>query len=150
MRAPLSVGMMGLGFIYLVFLPSIITTPLAGATVVRLGTQSTIWALAVAALGLPLLIVPNLASVVFGMVLVGVGTFFAQAAATGYVSEAATSDRASASGMYLASYFIGGLVGSAVLGLVFDRLGWGPCVVGVGSSLVVAAVLAFRLQPRSA
>ncbi len=151
MRAPLSVGMMELGFIYLVFLPSIITTPLAGATVVRFGTQRTIWAaLAVAAFGLPLLIVPNLASVVFGMVLVGIGTFFAQAAATGYVSRAATSDRGSASGMYLASYFMGGLAGSAILGRVFDRLGWGACVAGVGASLLVAALLTFLLQPRSA
>ena len=48
------------------------------------------------------------------MVLVGVGTFFAQAAATGFVSTAATVDRGAASGIYLACYFLGGLVGTAV------------------------------------
>ena len=66
------------------------------------------------------------------MVLVGVGTFFAQATATGFVSRAATTDRGAASGIYLASYFFGGLVGSAVLGQVFDRFGWPASVAGIG------------------
>ena len=150
MRPPLEVGMMGIGFIYLVFLPSIITTPLAGKAVQRFGTQTTIWvSLAVAGIGLPLLVFPNLSAVLLGMVLVGVGTFFAQAAATGFVSRAATTDRGSASGIYLASYFMGGLVGSAVLGVVFDRFGWGACVVGIGLSLLVAGLLAMRLSPAS-
>jgi predicted MFS family arabinose efflux permease len=78
--------------------------------------------------------------------LVGIGTFFAQATATGFVSHAATTDRGSASGLYLASYFFGGLVGSAALGQVFDRLGWAACVTGVGISLLIAALLAFRLR----
>jgi hypothetical protein len=40
--------------------------------------------------------------------LVGVGTFFAQAAATGFVGHVATTDRGSASGIYLACYFFVG------------------------------------------
>ena len=67
------------------------------------------------------------------MVLMGVGTFFAQATATGFVSRAATIDRGSASGIYLACYFLGGLVGTAVLGQVFDRLGWTAYVIGIGA-----------------
>ena len=151
MEPPLSVGMMGIGFIYLVFLPSIVTTPLAGKAVQRFGTQTTVWAsLAVAGVGLPLLVLPSLSAVLLGMVLVGVGTFFAQAAATGFVSRAATTDRGSASGIYLASYFMGGLVGSAVLGLVFDRFGWEACVAGIGLSLLAAAFLTVRLAPAGA
>ena len=81
-----------------------------------------------------------------GLALVGVGTFFAQATATGFVSRAASTDRGSASGLYLASYFFGGLVGSAVLGQVFDRYGWVACVAGIGVALLVAALLALRLR----
>jgi YNFM family putative membrane transporter len=80
------------------------------------------------------------------MVLVGVGTFFAQACVTGFVGRAATSDRGAASGLYLASYFFGGLIGSAVLGIVFDMLGWTACVIGIGLSLAAAAVLALSLK----
>jgi predicted MFS family arabinose efflux permease len=146
-RAPLSLSPMQLGFVYLVFLPSIFTTPLAGAAVQRYGTRATLWCgLATAVAGLPLLVAPYLPAALAGMVLVGVGTFFAQATATSFVSRAATIDRGAASGLYLASYFLGGLVGSAVLGQVFDRLGWAACVTGVGLSLLAAAVLARSLR----
>jgi MFS transporter, YNFM family, putative membrane transport protein len=146
-REPLSLGMMALGFVYFVFLPSIATTPFAGLVVQRFGTRPTIWsALLLAGLGLPLLLAPRLSAVILGMMLVGVGTFFAQAAATGFVGRAATVDRGSASGIYLACYFFGGLVGSAVLGQLFDRLGWPACVAGIGLSLIVAAALTRRLR----
>ena len=144
---PFAIGMMTLGFVYFVFLPSILTTPLAGHAVKRFGTRTTFWvALGVAIAGLPLLILPNLASIMAGMVLVGVGTFFAQACATGFVGRAATSDRGSASGLYLACYFFGGLVGAAVLGQVFDAYGWTACVIGIGIALLVAAFLAVFLE----
>jgi YNFM family putative membrane transporter len=146
-RQPIGLGPMQLGFVYFVFLPSILTTPLAGRFAGRFGTRPTFWgALGVAGLGLPLLLLPSLAGVAVGLALVGVGTFFAQAAATGFVSRAATADRAAASGIYLASYFLGGLVGSAVLGQLFDRLGWPACVAGLAVSLTVAGLLAFRLR----
>jgi MFS transporter, YNFM family, putative membrane transport protein len=84
--------------------------------------------------------------VLIGMVLVGVGTFFAQAAATAFVGHAATENRGVASGTYLASYFFGGLVGSAVLGQLFDHLGWTACVIGVALSLASAAMLTRALR----
>ena len=141
-REPLSLGAMQLGFVYFVFLPSIFTTPLAGRTVQRIGTKGALWAgLATAAVALPLLVSSSLPAVLVGMVLMGVGTFFAQATATGFVSRTATVDRGAASGIYLACYFLGGLVGTAVLGQVFDRLGWTATVIGVGVALAVAAAL---------
>jgi len=144
---PFGVGMMTLGFIYLVFLPSILTTPLAGRAVKHFGTRPTLWAsLAVAGVSLPLLVLPDLSAVLLGMVLVGVGTFFAQACATGFVGRAATTDRGAASGLYLASYFFGGLIGSVVLGVIFDMYGWVACVAGIGMPLAVAAVLAVALK----
>jgi MFS transporter, YNFM family, putative membrane transport protein len=146
-REPLSLGRMELGFVYFVFLPSIVTTLLAGAFVARFGTRLTLWlGLGVAGLGLPLLVLPNLLAVLIGMVLVAVGTFFAQATATGFVGHAATNERGAASGIYLASYFFGGLVGTAVLGQLFDRFGWIACVAGIALALAIAAALAFRLK----
>ena len=88
----------------------------------------------------------ELSAVLIGMVLVGAGTFFAQACATGFVGRAATSDRGSASGLYLACYFFGGLIGSAVLGVIFDMFGWTACVGGIAVALLVAALLAVFLK----
>jgi predicted MFS family arabinose efflux permease len=146
-RPPLSLGPMQLGFAYLVFLPSILTTPLAARLVHRFTTRVAMWAgLALAGLGLPLLVSTSLPAVLAGMVLLAVGTFFAQAVATGFVGQAATGDRGSASGIYLACYFFGGIAGTAILGQVFDRYGWPACVAGIGLTLAIAAVLALRLR----
>jgi predicted MFS family arabinose efflux permease len=145
-RPPLSLGMMELGFVYLVFLPSMLTTTLAGRAVARFGIRPAAWgALGLAGAGLPLLLLPSLPCVLAGLVLVAVGTFFAQAVATGFVGRAAIGDRGAASGIYLACYFLGGLVGTAILGQIFDRISWIACVAGIGASLVLAAQLATRL-----
>ncbi|MGY8708756.1 MFS transporter [Bradyrhizobium sp. 18BD] len=146
-RPPLSLGMMDLGLVYFVFLPSVITTLLAGRVAARLGTRPAIWgALAVAGIGLPLMLTARLGEVLAGMILVGVGTFFAQAAATGFVGQTATDNRGVASGSYLACYFCGGLIGTAVLGRLFDAFGWHACVAGVGAALAGAALLTFALE----
>jgi len=145
-RAPLSLSRMDLGFVYFVFLPSVVTTLFAGKTVARFGTRPAIWgSLGLAGVGLPLMLSSHLPEVLAGMVLVGVGTFFAQASATGFVGQAATENRGVASGTYLACYFLGGLVGSAVLGQLFDRFGWTACVAGVAASLAIAMLLTSRL-----
>ena len=146
-RQPFALGMMGLGFVYFVFLPSVVSTPFAGRVALRCGTRATCaGALAFAAAGLPLMLLPSLQAVLAGMVLLSVGTFFAQAVATGFVGRAARADRASASGTYLACYFLGGLVGSLVLGQIYDRLGWPACVGGIALSLTIAIALCVHLR----
>lgn len=146
-RAPLSVGMMQLGFIYFVFLPSIVTTPFAGELDRLLGTARALWvSLGLAAAGLPLLVSDTLMPVLAGMVLVAVGTFAAQAIATGFVGRRANVDRGAASGIYLAAYYMGGLVGTAALGPLFDGFGWPATVAGIGASLMLAAILAGGLD----
>jgi YNFM family putative membrane transporter len=148
---PLSLTSMALGLVYFVFLPAMVTTPLAGRVASRLGPRPTFFAsLALALAGLPLLLAGAIAPVIGGMVLVGVGTFFAQATATGFVGRAARTDRAAASGIYLASYYLGGLAGAAVIGQVYDRFGWPPAVGVVGGSLMAAAGLAATLRPATA
>ena len=146
-RPPLSLGRMDLGLVYFVFAPSVVTTLFAGRAVARFGTRPAIWAaLAVAGIGQPLLLSSHLPHVLIGMVLVGVGTFFAQACATGFVGQAAQESRGVASGTYLACYFFGGMAGSATLGQLFDRFGWTACVAGVGLALAAAAWLTSQLR----
>lgn len=146
-RPPFELGMMQLGAVYLVFLPSMVTTPLAGWAVGRFGVRRTIWAaLTLAGLGIPLLLGSSLTGFLLGLALIAVGTFAAQAAVTGFVGRAATADRAAATGLYLASYFLGGLVGSALLGRLFDAFGWGACIAGIGAALAAVVILAARLR----
>lgn len=146
-RTPLSLSPMHLGLVYLVFIPALITTPLAAGVVRRVGVRQTVLLSMLTCFGaLPLLLVPRLEAVLAGLATIGVGAFLAQAAATGFVSRAAASDRAAASGLYLAAYYLGGLVGAAVLGPVYDRLGWPSTVGAIGLAALAAACLAGRLR----
>ena len=148
--AAFALPMMALGFVYFVFAPSILSTPLAGRIAARIGQPNAIaLGFAIALAGLPLLLTPNLAAVLAGMVLVACGTFAAQGVATGYVSKAATADRGAASGLYLGAYFFGGLAGSYICGQLFDAFGWAACVAGIAAALLLGLALALRLTPNT-
>jgi MFS transporter, YNFM family, putative membrane transport protein len=142
-RPPISLSPMSLGLVYFVFVPAILTTPFAGYLVKRLGSRLPFWGASMIALaGLPLLLSENLGSILGGLVLVGAGTFFAQAVATGFVSRAASADRAAASGIYLSCYYFGGVAGSALLGRAFEHYGWTACVAAIGVALMLCIALA--------
>ncbi len=150
-RAPIGLAPMAVGLVYFVFAPALLTTPLAGRAVARIGTRRAFrGALALAILGLPLLLLPQLAWVTVGLALVGAGTFFAQATATGFVGRSAARDPASASGLYLASYFAGGLAGAALIGPLFEQTGWPASVAVIGAALALAAWLAGGLGEHEA
>jgi len=145
--APIGLAPMSLGYVYFVFAPALVLTPLAGRAAARFGAKrSFAVALAVALAGLPLLLAPQLAAVLLGLVLVGAGTFFAQATATGFVGRNAMGHAPSASGLYLASYFTGGLAGAAAIGALYVRAGWPAAVAGVALALLLALALARRLD----
>lgn len=149
MRPPHALSMGALGLVFLVFAPSMLTTPAAGRITNRFGPRVTVPAsLAVAMFGLILLLLPNFIAVLAGMTLVGIGTFFAQAVATGHVGRIADGDKAAASGLYLSSYYCGGLAGAAVVGQLFDRFGWSVAVGGVFAALGVAAVIGHKLSAK--
>lgn len=137
---------MALGTVYLIFLPSLATTPFAGRVALLLGPGRGIAAtLMLAVLGLLLCVPVNLSSVLAGLAIVSIGTFLAQAIATGHVGRIAGRDRAAASGIYLSSYYAGGAVGSYVTGLVFDGKGWTASVFLLCAVLVAGGVAGIGL-----
>ncbi|MEM7597741.1 MAG: MFS transporter [Pseudomonadota bacterium] len=125
LTGPLGVDPSRLGLVYLVFIPALFTTPLAAKTVSRFGPERVFkLAMAVVVAGLGLSFLPMLWPVLAGLAIIGAGTFFMQAAATGFVGRTATSDRAAANGLYLTAYYTGGLMGAFLLGQVHHILGW--------------------------
>jgi MFS transporter, YNFM family, putative membrane transport protein len=146
-QPPLGIGMTSLGFVYFVFFPSIVTTFAAGTVVARFGIRKAmIGAFGVAVIGLPMLLTPYLWLVILGLGLVAIGTFFAQALATGFIALVAGGDKGAANGIYLAIYFLGGLVGTAVLGSIFVRFGWIACVIGIALAFGMAAAITTQLK----
>lgn len=143
----IALSQMSLGFVYLVFLPSLLTTPLAGSITGRTGPKTGIAStLGLAAMGLLLCLFRQVGVVLGGLALIAIGTFLAQAMATGHVSKAAGEDRAAASGVYLSSYYAGGLAGSFAVGKIYDRFGWNACVVLLSTVVVLGMIAALGLQ----
>ncbi|MEM6487003.1 MAG: MFS transporter [Pseudomonadota bacterium] len=136
-----------LGLVYLVFLPALATTPFAAKAVSRFGPRTVFQASGAAALaGVALTAVPELALVLTGLAVIGAGTFFMQAAATGFVGRTATGDRAAANGLYLTSYYIGGLVGALALGRAWAAGGWPLVAAIVAAALALTLLLAGALR----
>jgi predicted MFS family arabinose efflux permease len=153
-REPIALGMMQVGAVYAVFVPSLVTTLLAGRLAGRIGSRrALVMFLLIACVGFLPLGISQLVPVLAGLVLVAIGTFGAQALATGIVGMAAESERGAASGIYLASYFAGGLAGSILLGLVYERFGWPWTLLVMALATLLAILIALRipsarLQPR--
>lgn len=143
----LGLSPMSLGLVYLVFAPAIITTPMASGLVRAVGPRSALsMSLVVALGGLLLTLSGELWIVLLGLALIGASTFAAQAAATGFVSATVTSDRAQANGLYLTSYYLGGLMGALLLGQINVHFGWQATVAGIGASIVLAIIFARTLD----
>lgn len=142
----LGLSPMTLGLVYLVFLPSMLTTPMAGKLATRIGAKfAIISTLGLAIVGLAALLSVSLPLVLAGLALVAVGTFLAQAIATGLIGRRAVTDKAGASGIYLACYYTGGLAGSFVLGQIYDQVGWPACIGVLIAALLGAVVIALPI-----
>ena len=112
-----------IGLVYFVFVPAIFTTPIAAKAIPRLGAARAFQIGIVASLiGLALLLTTWLPAFLLGLALVGAGLFFAQSVATASVSRTVNHDQAAANGLYLASYYLGGIAGALLIGGVFESL----------------------------
>ncbi|OHV72738.1 MFS transporter [Ensifer sp. LCM 4579] len=143
----LGLSPMQLGLVYFVFLPSLFTTPLGGLIARQFGAGSGIVVtLFFAVLGLFALLSNGLGVVLVGLAMIAIGTFLAQALATSQVGRLAGTEKAAASGAYLASYYTGGLLGSLLVGQLYDRLGWNACVLALVATLALAMLFALALR----
>ncbi|MEO1469294.1 MAG: MFS transporter [Pseudomonadota bacterium] len=136
-----------LGLVYFVFVPAMITTPMAGDLVARFGVRPLFWAsAAVSVAGLGATLIGALPALLAGLAVIGAGTFLMQAAATAYVGRTATANRAAANGLYLTSYYAGGLAGAFAVGLVYQSAGWSGAALVSAMALGASALLARALR----
>ncbi|HEY3988827.1 MAG TPA: MFS transporter [Acidobacteriaceae bacterium] len=143
---PFSLSTAQLSLLFVVYLAGLVGTPLAGALLPRVGLRAGITGSILLSLaGVLITLVHSLPVVVAGLALCCTGVFISQSCATSYLREAAPeSSRASAVGMYVACYYIGGTVAGVAPSLVWKLGGWTACAALVAAIDVVSIVIARR------
>lgn len=134
---PFRLSTTALGLLFVVYLVGAIVTPGAGRAIDRFGHRfALVAAFTGGATGVCLTLLHSLPIVMLGLTLACTGVFIANAAGSSYVGSAATESRASAVGLYVTFYYLGGSGGSAIPGFFWVRGGWPACV-----ALIVAVQL---------
>jgi MFS transporter, YNFM family, putative membrane transport protein len=140
--------------LFVVYLVGAAITPVAGRAIDRFGHRLTlVVAFAGGVGGVCLTLVHSLPVVMVGLTLTCTGVFIANAAGSSYVGSAATESRASAVGLYVTFYYLGGSGGSAFPGFVWTRGGWPACVgliVAVQLATILLAAIFWRPLPKVA
>lgn len=118
--------------LFLTYLAGTISSTLSGRAARKI-PQS--WCIAI---GIGLMMIGVLATLMHslwiiggGLLLTSFGFFFAHSAASSWVSRHAAFAKASASSLYLLSYYLGGSLGSFFLGFFYKWMGWEGVVLGV-------------------
>ena len=119
-----------LSALFMVYLVGLIITPLGGVWISRVGSRAAlVGSVAAGITGVLLTLVPNLFVILFGLVLCSSGVFVCQSASTSYIQrEAQSGGRASAAGLYVMFYYIGGSVAGVLPGMLWRYGQWKACV----------------------
>ncbi|HXA52081.1 MAG TPA: MFS transporter [Candidatus Acidoferrum sp.] len=150
---PFRLSTAALGQLFAVYLVGAVITPRAGRMIDRMGHRfALLVAFSGGAAGIALTLIPSLPVVLVGLTLTCTGVFIANSAGSSYVGSAATVSRASAVGLYVTFYYVGGSAGSAVPGLIWAHPAWPACValiIGVQMLTIVLALGFWKPLPKA-
>jgi predicted MFS family arabinose efflux permease len=140
---PFHLSTSALGLLFVVYLVGAVITPIAGRAIDRLGHRfALVAAFSAGATGILFTLVHSLPVIMAGLTLACTGVFVGNSAGSSYVGSAATESRASAVGLYVTFYYLGGSAGSAVPGFTWNHGGWPSCVALIVAVQIVAIALA--------
>jgi YNFM family putative membrane transporter len=136
---PYRLSTAAISWVFAVYLAGIVVSPLAGRVAARAPPRRIIGlGLAVAAAASAATLARPLWAIVLALVLFTAGMFTAQAVAPAFVNASARGAKGGASALYLASYYVGGALGSALPGVALARWGWPGVVACSCAALAVA------------
>jgi MFS transporter, YNFM family, putative membrane transport protein len=133
-----------LSALFMVYLVGLVITPASGILIARAGSRvALIAALMAGIVGILLTLIPNLAVILFGLAMCSSGVFVCQSASTTYIQrEAHSGGRASAAGLYVMFYYIGGSVAGVLPGMLWRYGQWKACVTLIVFVQIVTIAIA--------
>ena len=143
---PYSLNSAALGLVFLVYIAGIPASIVSGSFLDRVGYRMAfVSAMLVSALGVFLTgFVGYLWGILLGLALCASGIFVCQSAANSYLGASHPRARASAAGIYVSCYYLGGTVGAVAPGLVWAHGGWTACVALILSVQLATVLLVWK------
>ena len=141
---PFGLSTEALSYLFIVYLIGLVVTPFAGYMIGHVGLRTGVaGAIGLSFAGALLTLSHSLVVVIAGLALLCTGVFISQASATSYLREAAPAGaRASAAGLYLSCYYIGGTVAGVVPSYLWSIGKWPACVAFIAVLQVVTLGIA--------
>ena len=128
--------------VYLVYLAGIAISPVAGRLSGRVSPRVVMAVgLCTAAAGMGATLVRPLWGITAALVATSLGMFTTQGVAPGFVNASAPAAKGGANALYLMFYYVGGALGSTLLGFAWQAWGWHG-VVGISVASLGAGLLA--------
>jgi YNFM family putative membrane transporter len=127
---PFRLSTVALSYLFVVYLVGLVVTPAAGWLITRIGLRlGILYAIALSLAGVLVTLVHSLPAVVLGLAMVCTGVFISQSTASSYLREAAgEGGRASAAGLYLSCYYLGGTAAGVIPSYFWSLGKWPACV----------------------
>jgi YNFM family putative membrane transporter len=142
--APYRLGTEPISLFYFAYLAGVIVSPISGALSGRYGARRLITiGICIAALGILMTLVVNLAIVALATVVLVVGMFTVQAIAPAFVNITAAANKGGANALYQVFYYGGAAFGSTLPGLAWEHWEWHGVVAVCMASLALAFAATF-------
>jgi predicted MFS family arabinose efflux permease len=128
---PFRLSTAAIGNVFIVYLLGLISTPLGGRLIDRLGNRAaTLCSLAAAICGVLITLLPSVAAVIVGLALMSSAVFIMQTSSQGYLGRIVSENRSTAAAGYFTFYYLAGGLGAVVPAYAWTHGGW-PATVAV-------------------
>ena len=134
-----------LGGLFFTYLGGTVIAPWTGRFIARFGRRNFVLGIIAAWIaGAALLLAPQLALILAGLLVCATCGMLCQAVSTGYITLTAKEGRSSAVGLYVTCFYAGGSMGAFLPGLTWASGGW-PSVVAmlIAMQIVMACIVGF-------
>ncbi|MDR3739898.1 MAG: MFS transporter [Terracidiphilus sp.] len=142
--APFNLSTTALSYLFFVYLVGLVVTPMAGYVITKVGLRAGIaGAIMCSMTGVLLTLVPSLAVVILGLIMVSTGVFISQTASQSHLRVASPPEaRVTAAGLYLTCYYLGGTAAGVVPGAFWALGKWPACVAFIVAMQLTALTIA--------
>jgi predicted MFS family arabinose efflux permease len=153
--APYNFSSTLLGSLFFTYLGGTIIAPWTGRFIARFGRRNFVLGMIAAWIaGAALLLAPQLALILTGLLVCATCGMLCQSVSTGYITLTAKQGRSSAVGLYVTCFYAGGSMGAFLPGLTWASAGW-PSVVAmlIAMQVIMGAIVWFawsRTEMRTA